>query len=353
MLRLASPGRHWTPNRLDISSYSSWKPTDNGQGSGRVWLANLVMGYGHGGGSHKPEPVPFPGVPRILVLDDAGFMFRHEASRTCWQLPAAGEPAPDWIITKMSSPLAEGDLWEELADRFFDRLVCVVSAAQLRRESVGIREGLSWESTVEDLRDGLRSHSTLNALTECRHLVVTFSTDGALWLDRTDSLNPRATLVCDMGGAEGEWSQRFKGTAFRYHSCMVAAIARTLALHSNGNYRTATGGPALSPAIAAGLVAMRDLARSGHGPVRKTPPAGFPATDCKRDRRPRRRVLRSADRLAERGRSTDRQTRHVDDRRELPAPTERKVAPVAHRAGAPGGVAGNGSASASSSCDIR
>jgi hypothetical protein len=96
-------------------------------------------------------------------------------------LPAAGERAPDWILLKMSSPVTEGDLWEELAGRFFDRMVCVVSAEQLRRESVGIRKGLSWESTVEDLHSGLRSDLTLNALTECRHLVVTFSTDGALW----------------------------------------------------------------------------------------------------------------------------------------------------------------------------
>jgi hypothetical protein len=259
-------------------SYATWKPFDNGHGLGPVWLANLVMGYGHGAERHKPEAVTFPRVPRVLVLDDAGLVFRHETARACWPLPADDESAPDWIVLKMSSPVAQGDLWQELAGRFLDRVVCVVSAAQLRRESVGIRKGLSWESTVEDLRDGLRSDPTLNALTQCRHLVVTFSTDGALWLNRTDSLNPRATLVCDMGGAEGEGSRRAEGTAFGYHSCIVAAIARALALHRDGNHGTTTAGPALAPAIAAGLAAMRDLARSGHGAVGKTPPTGFPAT---------------------------------------------------------------------------
>jgi hypothetical protein len=262
-----------------------WKPfpkapTDRGKWK-EVWRADLLMGYGHdqpcgGAAQHGLELTsPHPVTPKLLVLDDAGFLFRHRVSEKCWLLPSDTGDKPEWIVLKMSGPVCQGDLWHRLAKEHSQRLIVVVSAHELRQEGVRLGSGLSWERTVEELRRALRFNPVLQNIASIpRHLVVTFSADGALWLDNTGT-QPRATLIFDAGGAEGAWARPIQGEAFGYLSCMVAALVRTI--------MRASGPADLSPAIKAGLSAMRNLLEMGHGPVseelRPLPeelPAGFP-----------------------------------------------------------------------------
>ena len=76
-------------------------------------------------------------------------------------MPAGNETPPDWILLKMSLPVAQGDLWHGLIEGFAHRLVGVVSAEELRHECVAISRGLSWERTIEELRDGLLGNPAL------------------------------------------------------------------------------------------------------------------------------------------------------------------------------------------------
>ena len=82
-------------------------------------------------------------------------------------------PELQWIILKMSRPLARGDLWRELAENWCERLIVVVSADNLRSEDIRVSRGLSWESTVDDLVAEIKSNPTISELKSCRHLVVT------------------------------------------------------------------------------------------------------------------------------------------------------------------------------------
>ena len=255
------------------------EPLDHGNKE-KVWRAELLMGYGHDDSppgergsycpGHKPE-VNKPGMPspQLLVLDDGGFVFRHRAQKECWILPGGRDSKPDWIILKMSGPVCRGDLWSRLKENdCTDRLVVVVSAQELRRECVRLSTGLSWERTAEELHEALHSSSLLKELAAVpRHLFVTFSGDGALWLDNT-GVQPRATLIYDASGAEGAWSPRFKGQAFGYLSCMVAALVYATMQDSTQ--------PRLESAVKAGLAAMRDLHKMGHGRVGEKLPEGFP-----------------------------------------------------------------------------
>lgn len=84
----------------------------------------------------------------------------------------------------MSEPVAQGELWHALSTNFAGRLVCLVAARDLRRETLGLSHGLSWEATLDDLRVALNAHPAALHLLRCHHLIVTFSSDGALWLDR-------------------------------------------------------------------------------------------------------------------------------------------------------------------------
>ena len=274
-------------------AFAVWKPfarTPGKKEDGSVWRCGLVMGYGEdsqgsdvvtnrrgGRAPYVPEPLRLPNdaAPHVLVLDDAGIRFRHNEHRACWLLPENEDSAPDWIVLKIAAPVAQGDLWNELIARFADRLVCVVSANDLRREQIKLGYGLSWERTIEELRDGLERAPVASELRKCRHLVVTFSVDGALWIDRSDG-EPRATLVCDAGSAEGEFDRRHPGKAFGYLSCMTASVALALSRSSSATARDDDAGKNMGRAVSNGLAAMQNLLVEGHGPVSDDPPDGFP-----------------------------------------------------------------------------
>jgi hypothetical protein len=184
------------PPPLDAASsgqdgYALWEPhkprRDAADDTPRVWRASRLMGYGHfapavADGPSAPQVCPVPD-PDLLVLDDAGFMFRHAAARPIASLAERLTDKDGFILLKMSEPVAQGELWHMLAARFADRLVCLVAARDLRREKLGLGRGLSWEATLADLRLTLDTNAAATNLLGCRHLIVTFSSDGALWLE--------------------------------------------------------------------------------------------------------------------------------------------------------------------------
>lgn len=263
----------WTPQPKDKREKEK-KPDKQA----KVWRAKMTMGYQH----TKPESPCKDGgratdtrAADILVLDDAGFTFRQPSNRDCWLLPDPAGALPRWIVLKMSQPVAQGKLWQNVIEHFADRLVCVVSSDELRVESVNISYGLSWERSVEDVRYGLLNNPILAPLTRCRHLIVQFSADGALWLDRTDTLNPQARVVFDADGAEGGWLEDRDGVVFGMSTTLAAAIAYGIA---SAQASARSGDDArlmLLPAIKSGFVAVRNLHELGHGPSDQEP-AGFP-----------------------------------------------------------------------------
>jgi hypothetical protein len=306
-LTAAFPEREWdvkfglTTPSLDAlpcghHAMAVWKPFPMGKKN--YWRADLLMGYGRDPDNDNeakaestdnqnddkkslpdrdespkcngftPKVLTPPPDPNILILDDAGFIFRRKALEHCWFLPANNGRKPDWIVLKMSGTVCQGDLWSRLKNDFNDRLVVVISAQELRQECVRMSTGLSWERTIEELRDALQSEP-LKSLSEIpRHLIVTFSSDGALWLNNTGD-KPAATMVYDASGGEAISKRQFSGKAFGYMSCMVASIAREL-------IRTPEK-PDLERGIRAGLLAMRDLRQYGHGEASpQKQPAGFP-----------------------------------------------------------------------------
>jgi len=235
----------------------------------KVWRTHLKMGYGDEGNATAAMARYIPAKqknfskPDVLVLDDGGFLFRLAAQRPCWLLPEKKEELPRWILLKMSDPIARGDLWHDLAQDFHDRLVCLVSAADLRRECVTLSSGLSWERSVDDLRNALRHNHLLSSLSRCRHLVVTLSADGALWLDQSNGHQWRATLFFDANGAEGEWAHRLGGEVVGSMTAMAASLAHALIRQISEG----AAEPDLSSAIETGLCSMRGLMREGHGRV--------------------------------------------------------------------------------------
>jgi hypothetical protein len=246
-----------------------------------VWRAvEPPLGYGHldpsapldHAGEKPPanEDVPIcsaaPG--GILVIDDAGLAFRHDPYKQHWPFVGTppGKDLPRWLVLKVTGAVSGGAFWDRVKS-FEARLVLIVSADDLRRGDVRIGRGLSWESTAEDLSCELRQNPALKPLVAARHLIVTFGSDGAYWLDNEEG-SPRSMLVFDAGRAEGEWAERQgKGAAFGYLSCFTAAVVRALACAEEERTKEPATEPDFEAALAAGLNASRACLRLGHGRV--------------------------------------------------------------------------------------
>jgi hypothetical protein len=203
--------------------------------------------------------------PEILVIDDAGLDFRHCDSQARWPFKnsLSADLCPAWIVLKLSGSVGDGDLWAEILSHCRDNLILIVSGDQLRRDNVRLSRGLSWEATMENLLAELDANPALRPLLQARHLIITFRSDGAFWLNNSPDGSRSALLVFDAANAEGDWADdQGKGTVFGFLSCFTAAIVHELCL-SHGQPL-----PDFEAALCAGLGASRELLRVGHGLVR-------------------------------------------------------------------------------------
>lgn len=231
--------------------------------------------------AYEPSATPCSATPEVVVIDDAGIGFRSaDHTALCSSINGvAGTHCPRWVVLKLTGPIGSSPLWDKLTSQCADNLVVIVPAEELRRRDARLSRGLSWEATAEDLTAELYGNPRLEPLRKARHLIITFQSDAAYWLDNMPGAK-NSLLVFDAHRAEGEWSgSQGKGGAFGFLSCFTAAVVRELCLAS------AQSQPDLETAIAAGLSAGRALRHLGHGPVveidkdtkeAKEPKPGFP-----------------------------------------------------------------------------
>lgn len=266
------------PSRLpsQYHSYAMWKPSPAADGKGQVWRVADALGYGSQESTSDPSRLgsrnpSTPASPDIVVLDDAAIGFRHKAASSRWPVDPGSVPtnfAPQWVVLKHGAPHGFGELWSLLVAHCAGKLVVIVSADDLRRQGVRLSRGFSWEATVEDLRAELATNPVLAPLGAARHLLVTFRSDAAFWMDR-DPAGTRCALVFDPERAEGEWSREApEGGAFGFVSCFTAAIVHALC-------KATESVPDLLAGCNAGLSAIRTLRLLGHGPV-EAPTPGLP-----------------------------------------------------------------------------
>ncbi|MCB0670189.1 MAG: hypothetical protein KDC80_30390 [Saprospiraceae bacterium] len=264
-------------------AYCLWEPQianpkENLSRQYEVWRAvEPALGYGHqtaiatsdetpDGHSHaiNRPATPLQGHPDILVIDDAGLGFREPRYSEHWPFKGkANKLKPQWIVMKLTGSINEGELWQKILNNAInENFVLIVSVDMLRQHDVRINRGLSWEETIEDLMAELSTNPYLQPLRKAHHLIVTFRSDGAFWIDnRIGSNQGSSMLVFDAIRAEGEWAlEQGKGTVFGFLSCFTAAIVRELCKAEGKS-------PDFESALIAGLGASRDLRRIGHGPL--------------------------------------------------------------------------------------
>jgi len=246
-------------------SFAFWRPCPKEAGSKEyVWRITQPLGYGdlckdqckYQINESRERLVD----AQIVVIDDGALGFRSEINKSSWPLAINDKDgnAPVWVILKMSGPVAQGDLFREVSDKFKDRLIIVVSINDIRREEVGITKGLSWERTAQDLLLGLKFNPRMRNLMECRHLIISFGSEGVLWLNRQGD-KAENNLVFDPANLEFEWAEKFEGSAFGTLSCLTAGIVSQLTMPE--------GNMSLQEGIMSGLSAIRRLHLEGHGVI--------------------------------------------------------------------------------------
>lgn len=244
------------------SAYAFWRPfprEGDKSPENAVWRAAEAMGFG--GLVAEKDHFRWPSAPAlrekadVVVLSDGGMGFRD--SRGFW--PKTDLAKVRWIVLKTAAPLGAGRLWKHLTQASLrGKLVVIVSASELRKSTAQISEGLSWEATLETVLKALADGGVLEDLTLCRHLIIDFDTEGALWLERESPEDPaRAHLVYRADAIEDTDRRMRKDSVFGSLSCLTAAVAWELARKQDH--------PDLEAALEGGLSAMYDLFDRGHG----------------------------------------------------------------------------------------
>ena len=262
-----------------LTSHEVWRPFP--AAGGAVWRLAEKLGYGW-----KPKDATADGAysklvnadalaapSDIVVLDDAGLLYRLAPQRAGWPLflatpTAASDRLPRWIVLKTTSPLAAGDLWRAL-EPHRDRLVIVLDIEDLRREEARITQGASWERTALDLVRELQDNPSLNPLLGCRHLVLRIGLEGAFVATSTRGRIDRAQLFFDPDLMEGDFTLREKidGEVFGATSALVTGVVRHLAVDADAQN--------LQSGVRAGIAAARHLLKTGLGPVDRDPPPSW------------------------------------------------------------------------------
>lgn len=264
-----------------LRSYGVWTDkTHKKDPKERVWRVEHDFGYGSSKDTgykvfseQKPQTLPNP--PILTLIDDGGILFRHSSSLNAW--PMASGDANTHYLLKMSWPLCRGDLWTALYP-VMDRLIVVVGAEDLRREDAQINSRLSWEQCAEHTIHALQNNPIARELLRAAQLIVSFRSEGALWVTRGIAGQPSVyRLIFDPLRLEGDYDHDFEGTVYGFQTCLTAGIAHHLMaaeaaevvtdqpqIHSPFKNTDAMA-KALYQGIIAGLQARRTLLETGHG----------------------------------------------------------------------------------------
>ncbi len=253
-------------------SYAIWNafPSSSRDNQRKVWRVKEFLGLdkaraGSANGAGSMDWMKETGDPDradVVVLDDAALGFRRQPE--LWPDAATNEASPGWVLMKMASPVAEGALWERLANKCAHRLVVIVTVNDLRRSEVQISRELSWERTAQDIFWELANNPKVKGLSRCAHVIVSFGASGALHLSNHMRPESEGTvpawdckLFFDPLVAESTWGREYTGDMIGFTTCLTSAIAQQLVL--------APDSPAIDRGIQSGVAAMRMLQQIGYG----------------------------------------------------------------------------------------
>jgi len=215
-------------------TYSSWSnmPLRRGSSEGRLRFREFLGRAPASIQLRLAEVQPSP----VLVIDDANLGFR--GAPEAWMKALTGSGT---VILKMTPPLANGPLWEQLAGSNRGGLVIYVSLGDLRMADAAVGQALSWERSAIEIVAAVRARADLSLASR---VIVGIGLSGAVVVERDGP----ATLVYDPEHLEGDWEAQHPGVPYATGSVIVAAVAAAC---------QASAEPDVPAAISSGLALAR------------------------------------------------------------------------------------------------
>jgi hypothetical protein len=160
----------------------------------------------------------------MVVLDDENNGFNSDPE--FW--PAAiREPGKSPIVLcKLDNPMGSSELWNHLQKFHNDKTIVVITADDIRSKGVNISKSLSWERTAQDFVWHINNNPNLAFLASCRHLIVPFGVEGAIYCNNESTTESRLYFI--PYESEGGFMRDDQGRMYGLTSCFVAGLARAI-----------------------------------------------------------------------------------------------------------------------------
>lgn len=187
----------------------------------------------------------------IVVIHDAGNRFRNDGP---W--PKSINNA-NYIIHKMSRPLAKGNLWNGIKNN--PNLIVVIIVDDLRERGLRISKSLSWERTAYDVfkemekikKNNNGRYPELKEILNCNNLIIRFGTDGAIHYQKEKDGESSYFLYFDPDVFEGHHENHYPGHMLGLGSAFISGLV--LGVKNND----------ISQGIKNGLIISRNLHKCG------------------------------------------------------------------------------------------
>jgi len=194
----------------------------------------------------------------MVVIDDENN--GYHSNENFWPLALKTLGKTPIVLYKMSNPIHSTILWERLEKHHIDKTIVIINSDDLRSKGVNISKGLSWERTAQDFVWQINNSPNLTFLAQCRHLIVLFGLEGAIYYHNEGI--PESRLYFLPYAFEGESIADSQGQMSGFTSCFVAGIARNILVSNENNEELSL---AIGEGIREGIVATQKYFIEGFG----------------------------------------------------------------------------------------
>lgn len=199
----------------------------------KIYRINRFMGF----------TGPVNGAPRLLpiinddpnadmiILDDENNGFN--SNKEFWPLALKSTEMSPIILYKMNNPIDSSELWKHLQKFHNEKTIVIINGDDLRSKGVNISKSLSWERTAQDFVWQINNNPNLAFLASCRHLIVPFGLEGAIYYRNEDI--PETRLYFLPYEFEGGFIKDFQGKMYGLTSCFVSGLANAIVAGNQDN----------------------------------------------------------------------------------------------------------------------
>ena len=233
---------------------------NNNKSNDKVYRVRRFLGFsGPASGITKLLPITNDDANvDMVIIDDENN--GYHSNEDYWPLALKTPGKSPIVLYKMSSLINSTILWEKLEQYHADKTIVIINSDDLRSKGVNITKGLSWERTTQDFVWQLNNSPNLTFLAQCRHLIVLFGLEGAIYYKNEGVPESRLYFLpyAFEGGSIADSQGRMSG----FTSCFVAGIARSIVLGNDNNDEISVS---IGEGIREGIVATQKYFVEGFG----------------------------------------------------------------------------------------